>query len=298
MPIDPPQRQDSYIINPESAAEMARLIDQHRFITRYMGGLFPPDVDPAGFKRVLDLACGPGSWVQDVAFKYPETEVVGVDIIEQMVGYAHALSRVQRLDNAPYKVMDIRKPLNFEDDSFDFVNMRFLVYVLSPGDWPGLLAECRRILKPGGILRITEADCSDITNSAAYERLLELSIEAIRKTGRAFFSSGRFIGTMFMTGHLLEQAGFEDIRRQAHIMDWSANSEAHQSQSINVRTGLQLGKEFLISTGVITEEQFEELYNQAVSDIYGSDFIASLFFLSAWGRKPEESSSIEENGQA
>ncbi len=288
MPIDPPPRQDSYAIDPESGAEMARLIDQHHFITEYMGGLFPPDVDPPGFMQVLDLACGPGGWVQDVAFKYPDMEVVGVDISRSMIDYARAMSRVQYLDNASYKVMDIRKPLDFENGSFDFINIRFLVYVLSPGDWPGLIAECKRILKPGGILRLTEADCSDITNSPAYESLLELSMEAIRKGGRAFFSSGRFLGTMFMSAHLLEQAGFEDIHRQAHIMDWSATSKVHYAQLTNVMNGLLLGKQFVISSGVTTSEQFDELYNQAISDMYRSDFIAALIFLSAYGTKPKE----------
>jgi len=288
MPIDPPPRQDSYAIDPESGAEMARLIDQHHFITEYMGGLFPPDVDPTGFMRVLDLACGPGGWVQDVAFKYPDMEVMGVDISRSMIDYARAMSRVQYLDNASFKVMDIRKPLDFENGSFDFINIRFLVYVLSPDDWPGLIAECKRILKPGGILRLTEADCSDITNSPAYERLLELSMEAIRKGGRAFFSSGRFLGTMFMSGHLLEQAGFEDIHRQAHIMDWSATSKVYYAQLTNVMNGLLLGKQFVISSGVTTSEQFDELYNQAISDMYRSDFIAALIFLSANGTKPKE----------
>jgi ubiquinone/menaquinone biosynthesis C-methylase UbiE len=288
MSEDSLARQDSYAIDPESSAEMARLIDQHHFLTENMGGLFPPGVNPARFKRVLDLACGPGGWVQDVAYQYPDMQVIGVDIGMSMIDYARAICHVRRLHNAAFDMMDIRKPLSFDDNSFDFVNVRFLVYVLSPADWPGLIAECKRILKPGGILRLTEADGSDMTSSAAYERLLELSMSAARKHGRAFFPYGRFLGTMFVTGHLLQQAGFEHIQRQAHVMDWSANSEAHHAQYANVQTGLVLGKQFVTSSGITTPVEFDELYNQAIMDMQSAGFIASLIYISAWGTKPEQ----------
>ena len=40
MPHDQPKGGNVYISDPESGAEMARLIDQDRLITNGMGGLF------------------------------------------------------------------------------------------------------------------------------------------------------------------------------------------------------------------------------------------------------------------
>ncbi len=71
MPTEPPPREDTYVIDPESGAEMARLIDQDRLVTQHVGSLFPPEVDPSTFDLVLDLACGPGGWVMDAAFGSP-----------------------------------------------------------------------------------------------------------------------------------------------------------------------------------------------------------------------------------
>lgn len=290
MPIEHPQRQDNYVIDPESGAEMARLIDQDHFITKQIGGLFPPAVDPSTLHQVLDLACGPGGWVREVAFHYRTygTEVIGVDISEAMIKYAQTIAKVKDLKNATFQVMDVREPLDFADDSFDFVNVRFLAYSLKPEEWPGLVAECKRVLKPGGVLRLTEAEDIGVSNSAALEEINELARKAARKTGRAFFPSGRFIGTMFMLGRFMRDAGFADIVQQAYIMDWSAGTKAYSVQFSNWRTGAVLGKPFLIGTGVVSAEDYDELYRQAIADILGDSFVATYIIVSAWGKKPAE----------
>src|SRR6266700_2752697 len=88
-----------YFIDAESAVETARLIKQHSLFTEHMGGVFPVHLDVTGVQRVLDLACGPGSWALDVAFRYPEMHVTGVDISETNARYAAARARSQGLAN-------------------------------------------------------------------------------------------------------------------------------------------------------------------------------------------------------
>lgn len=289
MPIEePPGRKDSYVLNPESGAEMARLNDQHQIITKHMGGLFPPDIDLSQVHEVLDIACGPGGWMQDVAFEHRMIQVTGVDISRAMIDFASTMAHVQGLDNAHFQVADIRQPLDFDDNTFDFVNARFLVSVLLPDDWPGLLAECKRVLRPGCILRLTEADDLGISNSAALERLMELGTAANRKTGRTFFPYGRFIGTMFMIGPLLRKAGFQDVQQQAHMMDWSAGTHAHLVQEQNLRALSYLGRPFMLGAGVVEEAEFDRLIRESEIDMLGEDFIGNWLYASAWGSKPKE----------
>src|SRR5437660_12153153 len=98
---------------------MARLLDQDRLITKGMGGLFPERAnDFSGLHRILDVACGPGGWVLEVAFAHPEIEVVGFDISQAMIDYANAKARVRGLNNARFLTMDMLKPLEFPDCSF------------------------------------------------------------------------------------------------------------------------------------------------------------------------------------
>jgi ubiquinone/menaquinone biosynthesis C-methylase UbiE len=284
---EPPPREDTYVIDPEDATETVRLINQHRMITEHMEGLFPREVDPSSLNSVLDLACGPGGWVLDVAYAFPKLEVVGVDISQSMVHYAKTRALSQGLDNAAFHIMNILKPFDFPDHSFDFVNARFLVGVLSPGHWPALIQECKRVLRPGGILRLTDVEDLGITNSAALEQLTALGAKASRKAGRAFFSEGRYVGTMVMLGRFLRQAGFQDLHQQAHMIDWSADTQASRMQYDNARVALHLGKPFLIGLGVVSEERFDELYSQAMIEMNSSNFCAVMLFLTAWGRMTE-----------
>ena len=54
---------NTYILDPESPPEMARLIDLDRVVTKAMGGPLAGIPDLPSEAKVLDVACGPGGWV-------------------------------------------------------------------------------------------------------------------------------------------------------------------------------------------------------------------------------------------
>src|SRR6266852_7513435 len=126
------ESQNTYVIDAESAAEMARLLDQDKLITEAMDGLFSERHDLSGIYDVLDIAYGPGGWAHEVAHSYPEMEVTGIDISKRMIEYARAHARVRKLDNAHFRVMDALKPLGFPDESFDLVNARTIFAFMPP----------------------------------------------------------------------------------------------------------------------------------------------------------------------
>jgi SAM-dependent methyltransferase len=67
--------------------------------------------------------------------------------------------RLARLDgNLYYLEHDATEPFPFEDDSFDFVYNEHFIEHLYPGDAIVWLKEVRRILRPGGHLRISTPD--------------------------------------------------------------------------------------------------------------------------------------------
>src|SRR5205823_83620 len=132
-----------YMGDAENVAEMARLMRQARVITTTTG-LLPPDFVLPAHAVVLDLACGPGEWTLKLAEERPDASITGADISQIMTSYARTLAMEQGLRNVHFKVMDILQPLAFPDASFDLIYVRLLAFVLSPGTWPGVLAECRR----------------------------------------------------------------------------------------------------------------------------------------------------------
>ncbi len=274
-----------YFIDAESATEMARLTKQDRFFTEAMGGLFSERADLATVQSILDLGCGPGQWALDVAFAYSHIEVVGMDISETMVHYANARARSQLLSNASFEVGDITQPLDFPDNSFDLINGRLIAF-LTPQQWTHLLQECKRILRPGGTLRLTENE--SVFTSPATDALFSLFYRAQAKAGQSFSPAGRTLGITPRLNYLLRQGGYTNVQYKAHALDYSAGNPNHEVMSEVMSLFLTLMRPFLVGMGVTTPEEVEQLLYQMNIEMYQEDFCALLYLLTVWGNKPAE----------
>lgn len=283
---DPSQSENTYIIDAESAAEMARLMSQDLIITKIMGGLLPERPDFANIHSVLDIGCGPGGWLLEIAFAHPGIEVVGIDISRTMIEYACTQAKVQGLENAKFLVMDATKPLDFPDNSFDLVNGRFLVGFMLPTAWPSLVQECMRVVRSGGLIRLTESDDLGTTNSPAFEKLSAMFIRAFQLAGRTFSPEGRNWGITPGLGKFLRDAGCQNIQSRVHMNDYSAGTEAHDSIYRDLVVALKLLQPFLIKLGVTTQEEADRLYQQAVAEMLSNDFCAIAYILTVCGEKP------------
>lgn len=285
MTTDPTPK-NAYPIDVESGAEMARLLELDRLMSVEMGGLMSERPDLAGLDHILDLACGPGGWAQEMAFAHPECEVLGVDISNAMIRFARQQAAIQHLENLQFEVMDILKPMPLEDESFDLVNARTIAGFMSPDDWPRLLQECHRILRPGGVVRLTEGEWG-FTNSAAVEKLCSLSNRALFLAGKTLSPNGLYLGITPMLGLFLRKAGFQQIQKKAHVTDYSAGTEAYYSYFKDLSAMFPLLKPFLLKMGVVTSpEEFEQLYQTALAEMLQEDFCILGYALTAWGEKP------------
>lgn len=281
--LPPPEKR--YFIDPENAAEMARLTHQDRLVTQAMGGLFPERSDLSSVRDVLDIACGPGEWPLSVAAAYPHMRVVGIDISSIMIAYAAMQAQVRTLDNVTFSVMDALKPLDFPAHTFDLLNTRFIFGFMSPATWPRLMEECVRIARPSGILRFTESEWN-LTNSLAYETLHAFTTQALKKAGRSFSPDGRAIGITPMLGSFLQRAGCTHIRQAAFAQDLSAGTEANQTLYQNLMAFFKLVEPFVLSLGMTTQMEFDIQYARMLEEISSPSFRAISFILTVWGQTP------------
>ncbi len=281
---EPSNSDNVYFNDPENVAEMARLLGQDRLITKGMGGLFSERFDLSGIHRILDLACGPGGWALEVAFTYPKIEVVGVDVSRAMIDYANAQVRVQGLDNASFQVMDIQKPLDFPDGSFDLVNARFINF-LPAAAWPRLMQELRRITRLGGVIRLTESEWWYFTNSPALENLNAMIIRALKLQGESFSQSGRFTGVLPMLGRFLLDAGCVNVNYRSHVIDYSYGTEAYEGFRHDAAIVFKLFQPFIVRMGVATQEEVNQLYEQMQLEMMKDDFRGLMLPLTAWGER-------------
>ena len=270
-----------YFNDPESGAEMARLITQDQIITRGTGGLFLERADLTGIHTILDLACGPGGWALNVATAYPHIQVVGIDIRQAMISYARAQVQVQRLKNVQFHVMDILKPLKFADATFDMINARLMGF-LPAAHWLLLLKECQRLLRPRGTIRLTEME-SPVTTSPALQKLQRYFTRALNVAGQSFSPDGELVETMAVLCCLLRQTGFRSVQMKAHAVEWSAHTEAFDGFYQNFMGGLKLAQKFQRRMHVASQEEFDELYEQLLKELQFDDFCAVIVFLTVWG---------------
>lgn len=281
------QTENTYLMNAESALEMARLLDQDRVMTKGMGGVFPEqeDADLPGVTRILDVACGPGGWVNEVAQQYPHIDVTGIDISKNTINYAKAHAQVRKLNNAHFVVMNALKPLNFPDASFDIVNMRTVVGFVPLTQWISYLTECTRVLRSGGILRLTEGEYG-FTNKPAHEQFMALLNQAQYRAGRSFSPTGHNAGMIAMLRPLLKQVGIQNIQSKAHVIDYSFGMEAYEEGVEDIKFVLELVQPLLFGTKVITPEAYALLHTEVLEEIQVEDFSGVSIMLTVWGEKP------------
>jgi len=278
------QNTNSYFTDPESGAEMARVMDQGSLLTKSMGGLLPELADLFNIRHVLDIGCGPGDWVQEMAFAYQEKDIVGIDVSQQAIEYASAQAHVRQLDNAHFSVMDATKPLDFPNGTFDLVNARTIGF-LPTSVWPELMKECMRIMRPEGVIRLTESEWS-FSNSPALEAITWIFFRALKAAGQSFSPDGRRHGITTMLGGILRDAGYTNIRQVPYVIDFSAGTEAHASICKNWRVVYKLSQPFFIRTGVTTQEEVDQLYEQMQIEMMLDNFRGIMYLLTALGEKP------------
>ncbi|WP_376793905.1 class I SAM-dependent methyltransferase, partial [Thermogemmatispora sp.] len=208
----------------------------------------------------------------------------GVDISGSVIEYARTQALSRGLDNAHFRTMNVMQPLDFADGTFDLINERLLCGFMLPAAWPKLLAECHRLLKPGGIIRLTEAEMP-LSTSPALERFHALMAAALKQAGQSFSADGRHIGITPVLPRLVRQAGFRDVHLRASAVEWSVGTEAHYGVLKDYVMAQELILPFLIKMGVASREELERLNQLATAEMQREDFCGLYTLLTVWGRK-------------
>lgn len=273
---------DPYI----NSAEFVRLREQDRAITSSMP-LFPVGFDPRG-KRIIDIACGPGGWIRECIHQEPGIdEIWGIDNNKQVIGYAAKHVATRNNKRVSFALMNVLEPLDFEDEYFDYVNIRFVTGVLERDEkvWLKLIRECMRILKSGGTFRLTESEMSWMPNAEATNTMLYALMQVMWKRGKAF-ASWQLAVTPVLS-HVLREAGLVDLQEQILSLDYSHGTDLHKLVIADTIHVMQVSRVGLVKLGGIPEEQFDTLFEQMCVETSRPDFKARWPIPTWTGRKPE-----------
>ncbi|KAG0789374.1 hypothetical protein G6F57_004256 [Rhizopus arrhizus] len=138
---------------PKDEEEQRRLTGQHFAYKELFGGnLLSSVCNSLDFEKgisVLDIGCGSGVWIMDMINDYPNCTYHGCDI-------ADTTNKVLKISQFTYNHGNVVKGLPYEDNTFDFVHMRFFIFALRAEEWPIAIKEAIRVVKPGGMVQFYE----------------------------------------------------------------------------------------------------------------------------------------------
>jgi hypothetical protein len=235
---------------------------------------------------VLDLNCRTGAWAIDFALAYPGVTVTGMDSDAHALELARQTASVGNVKQVRFYHADLHAPLNFVDETFHLVHYQSIVRpAFQPCAWPAFLRECKRVMKPGGVINLVGFSPGP-NSSEACRRIKALVDLLMLRLGYSFSGEP---GTHTPGVHfcrLLQEAGFMNcsyLIRPVNLGGW--NNAAGRTSCQLLTAQIVQAKLLFVEQGLISSDDFDALLEQKGIDILEADFCASGALISAFATK-------------
>ncbi|KAF9055905.1 hypothetical protein BJ165DRAFT_1429469 [Panaeolus papilionaceus] len=198
---------------PADEEELNRLDQQHEMMADIMGGKYVPPMaevmreEPFGEQKAcLDLGCGRGTWILDVARDFPHCSAVAVDLIP--------MQTPDMPDNLRSEVDDINLGLEHFYGDFNVVHVR----LVSSGirDYHNMIQQIAHVVRPGGLIDISEFDFR-VYDQNRRQHFVDPNN----------FTSPWLARWMALVRRAVIQSG-GDVDAAFHLYDWIANNPAFE----------------------------------------------------------------------
>ncbi len=158
-------------------------------------------LDLSKARRVLDIGCGTGWALRQLAKQNPDMEFHGIDLSSVMVAEAERLAAAEGLSNVSFQHGDweqigpaIARGQHALDPGFDLILALSSLHYMA--DLKGALASIRESLYAGGRLVLVERD----TDGSILTRLWGALHKFVLKDGVEFADTGELMGMMRSIG--------------------------------------------------------------------------------------------------
>ena len=275
----------TYVVQGDSYnEELRRLTIQDELMTALMGGPLAEQPGAAHMRRVLDIGSGSGNWALAAARTYPEMRLIGIDINQRMVEYARKQAADLHLaDRVEFHSMDALRMLEFPDDYFDLVNLRFGVGYLRTWDWSKVLSEMLRVCRPDGVIRITEAEVGGHYDSPALAQFYDMIVCALFRSGHLFEQTSS--GLIDHLEPLLIQHGCLQVQSKKYIPEIQVGTAEAEAAIQDIALMGRVSRPFLEKWGCLTRD-YDAICQQALEQLRALKSISGSAILTVWGNKP------------
>ncbi|MDD9991383.1 MAG: class I SAM-dependent methyltransferase [Rhodospirillales bacterium] len=234
--------------------------------------------------RLLDLGCGPGTISVGLAAAVAPGAMHGIDMEPSQIEMANAAATAGGHGRAVFQVGDVTD-LPFEDASFDVAHCHALLN--HAPDTQAVLAEVKRVLKPGGLFAAREVfgdssfleparDLSGITGDTVWATFLKLLAA----------NGGHPQMGRELKGALVE-AGFVNVRASASFETYDTADDLAFLRGLIIGWFFSpLTMEAAMKLGLASQEQFDRWSASLDAWMYEPGAFAAFSWGEAIGRKP------------
>ncbi|KAF2457553.1 S-adenosyl-L-methionine-dependent methyltransferase [Lineolata rhizophorae] len=268
---------------PNDEAEQDRVDIYHHMALIKLDGelnITPLKSDFSG--RVLDLGTGTGTWAIDMGDKYPNAEIIGIDLSPPQTSWVPS--------NVNFEVDDIEEPWTFRQP-FDFIHARWLAGAIR--DWPKLMKQTFDNVKPGGYAEFKDWD----VRPHAPDGSLNLPDNAVKRwhdiVCGAFEEHGGVTSPGIDMKKRFEDAGFVNVQERVYNVPIGAWAKDPKLKELGKFYGVALGEGVeSMSLHVLTHylkwdvDEVKALANQFREDIKTTPAYHKYHVVS--GQKPTE----------
>ncbi|MBX5459084.1 MAG: methyltransferase domain-containing protein [Thermogemmatispora sp.] len=189
---------DTDYLLPKDLIEANRLDFQHFYLKHVLKSNYLAPLDKGRVRSILDVGCGTGRWVIEMARAFPQARVYGIDL--------EWSTPLQKLPpNVSFLQGDVLRGLPFPEHTFDYVHQRLLAMGIPAKRWPFLLQELQRVTAPGGWIELFEGGDTFVNAGPA----LRLFIEWYRQASKR---AGYDPALMDRLGNLFQDLGLHHVR--------------------------------------------------------------------------------------
>lgn len=203
-------------------------------------------------KKICDFGCGLGLLIAQIKERYPDVEIVGVEISSEQIKTAR--ENTKEYSNVTLINKDVLNN-GLENNIYDVVYCRYLLEHVSE---PSIVAkEMVRIAKPGGKVFCQENDL--------YNGILYPDVDGYSDFRKLLCNLQEKQGGDPYIGRKLYSL-FKDLKvnsiKLSYMPEVYTENDALYKSWLNNMLGIMYGvKEQLIADGSISKSQFEKIYN-------------------------------------
>ena len=237
-----------------------------------------PHLEPG--MRLLDLGCGPGTISVGLADAVAPGALHGIDMEPSQIEMAQSAAKLGGHDNATFQTGDATA-LPFDDASFDVAHCHALLN--HAPDTQAVLAEVKRVLKPGGLFSAREV----FGDSSFFEPASDMGVNGWATFLKLLAANGGHPQMGKELKRALLDAGFVDVRATASFEPYSSDDDlAFLHGMITGWFFAPKTMEAAIKHGVATEAQFDGWRRSLDEWVKEPGACAAFAWGEALGRKP------------